>query len=100
MLVNRREELQSIFEDICPNVYYQPPESVRMVFPCIVFSRNTIQPRYADNKPYALHTSYTMRYITKEPDNPVVETLALLPNCKHTNHYVKDNLHHDSYTIY
>ena len=39
-------------------------------------------------------------YITKDPDDPVVMELTMLPKCRHTNHYAKDNLHHDAYTIF
>lgn len=97
---NRREDLDDLLVSICPNVYYQPPESVRMTYPCIVYSRNVIDSKYADNNPYFEKTAYSMRYITKDPDDPVVYELARLPKCKHTSHYAKDNLHHDAYTIY
>lgn len=96
----RREDLQDILESICPHVYFQPPESLKMIFPCIVYARNSIKATRADNSAYLLDTAYSMRYISKSVDDETVERLALLPKCRHTGHYAKDNLHHDSYEIY
>lgn len=98
--MNRREELHEILERICPHVYFQPPESKRLEYPCIIYGRNSINQNYADNNTYLTNVGYSMRYITKDPDDPVVMELTMLPKCRHTNHYAKDNLHHDAYTIF
>ena len=71
-----------------------------MKYPCIVYSRSKIDSQMADNKPYLLNCSYDMRYITEDPDDPLVVELAQIPMCRHGRHYVSGNLHHDSYTIY
>lgn len=99
-LSKNREDLHQILLTYCPNVYYQPPESVKLKYPCIIYAMETLSPQYADNNPYLLHTSYGMRYITREPDDETVYNLALLPKCKHGKMYAKDNLYHHSYTIY
>lgn len=99
-LKNRREELHQLLKQYCDHVYYQPPESVKMIYPCIVYGRTSVNSNFADNNPYLLNVGYSMTYITKEPDDTTVMELALLPKCRHTNHRVKDNLHHDSYTIF
>lgn len=98
--MSRREDLNDLLESICPNVYFQPPETVKMHYPCIVYGRTKIDPQYADNNPYLLHVCYSMRYITKDPDDPVIFQLASLPKCRHTNQIRKDNLYQEAYTIY
>ena len=35
------------------NVYYDPPESIRMDFPCFRFELNNIDVKHADNKAYS-----------------------------------------------
>jgi hypothetical protein len=73
---------------------------MKLKYPCIIYSRSTIKTQKADNRSYVLNVAYDVRYVTKDPDDPVVIQLAELPYCSHGKHYVKDNLHHDTYTIY
>jgi hypothetical protein len=89
-----------LLKTYCDNVYYQPPESTKLKYPCIIYSRENIDTQKADNKSYLVDCAYSMRYITKDPDDDVPFALVLLPFCRHSRHYVADNLHHDSFTIY
>jgi hypothetical protein len=73
---------------------------MKIKYPCIIYSRSTIKTQKADNMSYTMNVAYDVRYVTKDPDDPVVIQLAELPYCSHGKHYVADNLHHDSYTIY
>ena len=49
-----REELQEVLESIMdPHpVYYQPPDNLRMTYPCIRYRLDSSQTNYADNKSY------------------------------------------------
>lgn len=95
-----RLDLHKLLKTYCDNVYFQPPESTKLKYPCIIYSRENIDTQKADNKSYLVDCAYSMRYITKDPDDDVPFALVLLPFCKHSRHYVADNLHHDSFTIY
>ena len=95
-----RLELHKLLKTYCDNVYYQPPESTKLKYPCIIYSREKLSTQKADNSKYLVHCAYSMRYITKEPDDSTVIELLMLPFCEHSRHYVADNLHHDSFTIY
>ena len=95
-----RLDLHKLLKTYCDNVYYQPPESTKLKYPCIIYSRENIDTQKADNKSYLVDCAYSMRYITKDPDDDVPFALVLLPFCRHSRHYVADNLHHDSFTIY
>lgn len=95
-----RIDLDNMLKTLCDNVYFQPPESKKLEYPCIIYSRDKIKSQKADNRPYLTYCAYAMRYVTKDVDDPLVVTLAELPKCEHTRHYHKDNLHYDSYTIY
>jgi len=98
--MKKREDLHKLLKTYCPNVYYQPPESLKLKYPCIIYAREKLTTQKADNSKYLIHCSYSMRYVSKEPDDPTVTELLLLPFCEHSRHYVADNLHHDSFTIY
>lgn len=81
-------------------VYFQPPESVRMKYPAIVYSRNRIDNGHADDDVYMQSPSYSVTVIDKNPDSEIVENISLLPRCRFDRHYISDNLNHDVFTIY
>ena len=97
-----RLELQSKLEELLgsKNVYYQPPASVQMKYPAIVYSRNRIDNRHADDSVYKQAISYTVTVIDKKPDSNVVFEISKLPKCRFDRHYISDNLNHDTFTLY
>lgn len=100
--MNRRLELQSLLESILGsrNVYYQPPASIMMKYPAIVYSRYDIENVYADNWVYNQHVAYSVIVIDKNPDSEYVKKISMLPLCSFDRHYVADNLNHDVFTLY
>lgn len=97
-----RESLQVLFEGLLGSrsVYYQPPASVKMTFPAIIYSRNNIRSEYADNIPYTQYTSYEVTVVDRNPDSELVYKIAQLPMCRHNRHYTADNLNHDVFTLF
>lgn len=98
----RRVKLQAMLEEALGsrNVYYQPPPTVQMRYPAIVYSRSDVWKRPADNLPYQDFTAYSVIVIDRNPDSLIVERVKKLPYCRFSRHYVSDNLNHDSFTIY
>lgn len=82
------------------NVYFQPPPSVKMNYPAIVYNLADIENNHADNLSYIQNTSYTLTYITKDPDDVMIKTLLKLPMCIFDRFYTADNLNHYIYTIF
>ena len=95
-----RHDLQQILEDVCPNVYFQPPANVQMIYPAIVYERNRADVKFADDKPYNVTKQYSLKLISRNPDESIFEALAALPMCAHERFYVVDNLNHDVFNIY
>lgn len=95
-----RTKLSEIFHEMCPNVYFQPPTGTKIKYPCIVYNLSRTNVRHADNAPYALYDLYDIRYITRDPDDPVRTQLVMLPLCTSENSYVNNNLHHYPFSIY
>lgn len=97
-----RVELQNLLEEMLGNnhVYYQPPESTKMSYPAIKYSKQDIRSTYANNNKYSMRDCYQLMVIAKLPDNPVIKKLLALPYCSYDRHYVADNLNHDALTIY
>lgn len=95
--MNKRLELHEVLCDILGsrNVYYQPPETVKMKYPAIVYSRTDIDNEYGDNLAYIQKRKYLITLIDKNPDSEFVNKLANLSKCKYIRNYKADNLNHD-----
>lgn len=99
---DRRQQLHEILCGVLgsSNVYFQPPESVKMLYPAIVYSLDDIENRYADDGVYLSCRRYAVTVIDKDPDSPIIGRVAALPTCSYNRHYAKDNLNHDVFTIF
>lgn len=97
-----RLELHSVLQELLgsSNVYYQPPESIKMQYDAIRYSKKTIDSKYANDRKYSMIDCYEIIVISRLPDNPAIKKLLSLPYCSYDRHYVADNLHHDVLTIY
>lgn len=97
-----RPNLQTVLEELLGsrNVYYQPPESVKMKYPAIVYSRKNIVNTYADDKIYKQGTAYEITVIDEDPDSEIVEKVSRLRYCRFDRHFVSDNLNHDVFTLH
>jgi len=97
-----RLKLQTLLEDVLgnKNVYFQPPESLKIQYPCIVYERNPIKNVVSDNSVYNQKLSYTITLIDKNPCSDVVMKLSQLPLCRHDRCFKSDNLNHDVFSIY
>lgn len=98
-----RVELQSKLEELLgsKHVYYQPPESLKMEYPAIVYSKKDIKSTNADDIKYSFDNCYEVIVIDKKPDNVVIEKMLLtFLYSSYDRHYKADNLNHDVLTIY
>lgn len=97
-----RLSLQAQLEELLGtrNVYYQPPENLKMGYPAIRYSKADIESRYANNSKYSKFTRYEVIVIDKKPDNEVIQKILDLPYSSYDRHYVADNLNHDVIELY
>lgn len=100
--MSSRTDLQSKLEELLGsrNVYYQPPATVMMNYPAIVYSKNRISSKFANDAKYSKMNCYELIVIDRKPDNPVIDKLLDLPYSSFDRHYESDNLHHDVITLY
>ena len=83
------------------NVYFQPPENVKLNYPCIIYARNNTYPQYANNSKYLTHDRYEIILIYREPDSALPKALLnSLRYCRLDRHYIQDNLYHDAFNLY
>ena len=92
-----QEELEALLGN--RNVYFQPPPSLKMKYPCIVYERARMNTTFADNNPYKIDKVYYATYIDSDPDSIMPDKLANFPMSVFQRHYVSDNLYHDQFRI-
>lgn len=96
------QKLQSKLEELLGsrNVYYQPPETLKMNYPCIIYKKRRIEHDYSNDTKYRRKQSYEIIVIDRLPDNDVIDKLLELPYCSYDRPYTSDNLNHDVLTLY
>lgn len=82
------------------HVYFQPPESIRLNYPCIVYKLQRLEQHYADGIKYNNMRCYSLIFISKDADDPLIDLIDELPYCSHQDRYISSNLYHDSFIIY
>lgn len=97
-----RLDLQGVLETILGsyNVYFQPPENLKMEYPCIVYQRDYASTKFADNAPYNYMQRYQVTVIDKKPDSKVHLDVSKLPLCTYDRFYTSNNLNHDVLTLF
>lgn len=97
-----RLSLQTTLEELLGsrNTYFQPPESIRMNYPAIVYSLGIINKLHANDETYKLLTAYTVTLIDKNPDTEFLVPILALPYCSFDRYYRADNLNHWVFTLY
>ncbi len=82
------------------NVYYQPPESVLIKYPAVIYKLDDIQNITANNSMYMQKKAYMVTVIDKEIESELVTKMSKLLNCQFVNNFVSDNLYHTVFRLY
>lgn len=100
--MNRRVELHHKLEEVLgsKNVYFQPPVSLKLKYPCIVYNLETANDTNANDHLYRRLYRYTLTYITKDPDDPKRDLIDNLMYCRMNRFFISDNFNHFVYEIY
>lgn len=95
-----------LHEELCTllgsrNVYFQPPESIKMKYPCIIYSFAKPDYKHANNKVYKSDKSYELIIIDPDPDGDIYERIPQhFPMCRFDKGYTADDLNHYIFTIF
>lgn len=95
-----------LHEELCAilgtrNVYFDPPESVKMKYPCIRYSKGKPDQKKANNKVYVNTNRYEGVVIDEDPDSEIPSNLvAHFMMCSTDKGYTANNLHHTPFTLY
>ncbi len=98
--MDRRLQLHELLKTFCPNVYFQPPDNVTMVYPAIRYGQDDEDALFAGNRPYRRHKRYQVTVIDRKPDSDIPDKVADLPLTSFSRAYVAENLNHTVFTTY
>lgn len=99
---DRRLELHNLLLSIMTNgnVYHEPPESVKLKYPCIVYERDRDFSFFANDERYNKRLRYTITLIDKKSVSDYIEPILALKYCTLDRHFTSDDLNHDVFTLY
>lgn len=95
--MERRLELHSKLVAILGNnhCYFNPPESVKLSYPCIIYHRENGDSKYSDNQLYRYYKSYQITVISKDPDCDISDKILKgLKLCQFERFFIADDLNH------
>lgn len=97
-----RLDLQAMLEDLLGsrNVYFQPPASVKMQYPAIVYSRKSFGNTHANDSVYRQLPEYQVTVIDRDPESPITQKVSVLPYCRFDRRYTADGLNHDVFSLH
>ena len=97
--LNLQEELRDVLGS--NNVYFQPPETVKMKYDAIVYNLSNMRIDHADNINYKRHKQYDILVISRDSENDIAERLLdHFQWIRFDRRYVANNLYHDALSLY
>lgn len=84
-------------------VFFQPPASVRLTYPCIVYEISRAHITYSLDMPYIITNQYSLTYVTKDPDDAleaIEKIIRAFPMISHDRSYVAENLYHEVFSLF
>lgn len=95
-----------LHEELCEllgnrNVYFNPPSSLTLKYPCIVYNRTKPDIKRANDQIYSKTNCYELTVITKNPDDDTYE--RIMEHFKYADYdrsFSHNNLCHDALRIY
>ena len=100
--MDRRLELHDILSGISgvKKAYFQPPKTVKLEYPCVIYRIRSIESNHANDFPYTNKDCYQVTIIDRNPDSTIRQWFMNQPLCRFDRYYTADNLHHWVFVLY
>ena len=92
------QEFIRILGNAC-NVYFMPPQEMRLSYPAIVYYLGGGSDSYADNVRFLPRTTFDVTLIENEPLSPKVDEIRDLKHSSYMTSFKKDHLHQHQFKI-
>ena len=91
----------AVLEDGSLAIVFQPPENIKLKYPCVIYEIDDRSFRHANDHTYALRPRYSVTVIDPDPDSQIANTIQMhFPMCRPERRYIADNLYHDVLSLY
>lgn len=82
-------------------VYFQPPSTVKLHYPCIIYKRDGAFKEEADDSAYFYKPRYSLTVVDPNPDSKIADYIVThFSMCRIDRNYTSNNLHHFSIILY
>lgn len=101
--MDRRIELHNKLVEILGsrNVYFQPPENIKLKYPCIVYHTSIGRSFNADNLTYLFTDSYDVTVMDSDPDSQIPDkVLRSFQMIRKEKPYPADGIYHSPFVLY
>ena len=85
---------------VSDHLFFQPPETVKLKYPCIIYNLSEMEHVFANNAPYASFNRYSVTVIDRNPDGRIKNEIFQLPLCSFSRFFTSDNLNHYVFELY
>jgi hypothetical protein len=92
--------LHETFKGITEHVYFQPPENIRMEYPCIVYARDGASTDHANNGLYRHAKRYQVTVVDRDPDTEIADKVEALQYSAFERFFAADDLNHYVFTLF
>lgn len=82
------------------SIYFQPPPTIQMTYPALVFELSKLSAIHSNNRPYILREMYLITAIYSDPESSLPKDIAKLPGCAFDRVFIADNRYHAVFTIH
>jgi hypothetical protein len=97
----KRLQLHNELLKFIPNVYYQPPSDIKMIYPCIVYNKTGKNRHFGNDVIYLSQQGYQLMLIERDPDSDVADRIeSHFQHCAINQYYTVDNLNHTTISLY
>lgn len=98
-----RLQLQTLLESFLPpgsKAWFQPPSTIELVYPTILYNHDYNAVVHSNNKPYSVTKRYQLTVIDEDPDSQIADKVQALPMCSMVRKYEADELNHTIFDLY
>lgn len=99
MITNSRIKAYNVLKTFTQHVYYQDPGNISMIYPCIVYSREGADTKYANGYVYGGTYEYKVTFMSKNPDDPILDKMSRDVRLRYDTEYKADGIYHCVFNI-
>ena len=106
-MAGKRLDLHALLLDILgtkgqeiSRVYFQPPATIEMEYPCIIYKRSDRKSFFSGDHIYLGMNEYSITIVDEDPDSIIPDKVLELQYCSFSTNFTVDGLNHDVYTLY